>query len=582
MTVKAEEDSDATGDADVVLEHDISSAADAVYAGLADRNVTVSITEKDAAGVAIDPTTLTVTEGDAVGESYTVRLDSQPSGDVVVAISGHAGTDLTLSGDTLSADYKLTFTFDDWSAAQRVTVKAEEDDDATGDAETLSHAVSVGSAAEYIGVAISDVAVTITDNDAVVTIAADAVSVTEGAPAAFTLTRAGNTDTALTVVVSVTEEGEYISGAAPTSASFEANDVTTSLIVATVDDGADEANGSVTAALQAGTGYVVGTDDAGTVTITDDDVPASVAASFSAPTYPVTEGGGVEVTVNLSEDPEREIVIPISRTNQGGATDSDYRGVPPSVTFNSGEMSESFTVEAVADNLEDVGESVKLWFDGTLPDGVSAGSTSEATVTIADGIAQNSLAVSFEFSEYTLPEGATTMVTVTLNAAPGSEVTIPLVPTGEGETSDADYSGVPASVIFNATDISKSFPFTAEADDVDDDGESVKLTFGTLPAGVSAGSITQAIVTITDDETVMEVSFGKSNYTVDEGHEVEVMVRLYPAPDHKMNIQIQKTNMNGASDGDYNGVPSMLTFEADETESTFTFFAENRRRVRRS
>ena len=252
VTVKAAEDSDATGDADVVLEHDISSAADAVYAGLADRNVTVSITEKDAAGVAIDPTTLTVTEGDAVGESYTVRLDSQPSGDVVVAISGHAGTDLTLSGDTLSADYKLTFTFDDWSAAQRVTVKAEEDDDATGDAETLSHAVSVGSAAEYIGVAISDVAVTITDNDAVVTIAADAVSVTEGAPAAFTLTRAGNTDTALTVVVSVTEEGEYISGAAPTSASFEANDVTTSLIVATVDDGADEANGSVTAALQAG------------------------------------------------------------------------------------------------------------------------------------------------------------------------------------------------------------------------------------------------------------------------------------------------------------------------------------------
>ena len=91
---------------------------------------------------------------------------------------------------------------------------------------------------------------------------------------------------------------------------------------------------------------------------------------------------------------------------------------------------------------------------------------------------------------------------------------------------------------------------------------------------MSAGSITQAIVTITDDETVMEVSFGKSNYTVDEGHEVEVMVRLYPAPDHKMNIQIQKTNMNGASDGDYNGVPSMLTFEADETESTFTFFAE--------
>ena len=41
-----------------------------------------------------------------------------------------------------------------------------------------------------------------------------------------------------------------------------------------------------------------------------------------------------------------------------------------------------------------------------------------------------------------------------------------------------------------------------------------------------------------------------------------------------MDIQLQKTNMNGASDSDYSGIPSMLTFERDETEKRFTFFAE--------
>ena len=53
-----------------------------------------------------------------------------------------------------------------------------------------------------------------------------------------------------------------------------------------------------------------------------------------------------------------------------------------------------------------------------------------------------------------------------------------------------------------------------------------------------------------------------------------MMVKLDPAPDHRMDIQLQKTNMNGASDGDYFVNPSMLTFERGETEKRFTFFAE--------
>ena len=57
----------------------------------------------------INPTTLTVTEGDATGNSYTVVLASQPAGDVTVTISGHAGTDLTVSGTTLTNNV-LTFT----------------------------------------------------------------------------------------------------------------------------------------------------------------------------------------------------------------------------------------------------------------------------------------------------------------------------------------------------------------------------------------------------------------------------------------------------------------------------------------
>ena len=110
VKVVAGEDDDATTDPDVTLAHDISSTADTAYDALADQSVTVSITENDVVGVTINPTSLTVTEGDATGSSYTVKLNTQPAGDVTIAISGHSGTDLTLSGTTLTNDNVLTFT----------------------------------------------------------------------------------------------------------------------------------------------------------------------------------------------------------------------------------------------------------------------------------------------------------------------------------------------------------------------------------------------------------------------------------------------------------------------------------------
>ena len=123
----------------MTLVHDISSTDDTVYDALADQSVTVSITENDAVGVTIDPTSLTVTEGDATGSSYTVKLNTQPAGDVTIAISGHSGTDLTVSGTTLTNNV-LTFTDQNWSTAQTVKVVAGEDDDGDQDADvTLVH-----------------------------------------------------------------------------------------------------------------------------------------------------------------------------------------------------------------------------------------------------------------------------------------------------------------------------------------------------------------------------------------------------------------------------------------------------------
>ena len=102
--------------------------------------------------------------------------------------------------------------------------------------------------------------------------AASPTPVTEGTAAAFTLTRTGATDAALTVTVSVDEAGSVLDGAPATEATFAAGSSTATLSAATENDTAYEADGRVTASVVAGNGYTV--DGAGAsagVDVLDDD-----------------------------------------------------------------------------------------------------------------------------------------------------------------------------------------------------------------------------------------------------------------------------------------------------------------------
>ena len=96
--------------------------------------------------------------------------------------------------------------------------------------------------------------------------------------------------------------------------------------------------------------------------------PAGV--SFGAAAYTVTEGGApAAVAVLLSADPEREVTIPVTATAAGGADAGDYT-VAGSVSFaRGGARSQTITVTAVEDELEEVGERVVLGF-GVLPRGI--------------------------------------------------------------------------------------------------------------------------------------------------------------------------------------------------------------------
>ena len=308
-----------------------------------------------------------------------------------------------------------------------------------------------------------------------------------------------------------------------------------------------------------------------TVRLIDDDVP-QVSVSFELPEYSVGEGQDINVPVQLSGDPERSVTILLVGTVGGGADASDYTVAPQSVTFSTGETAKQFTFTAIQDALDDDGERVTLTL-GTLPDGVIAGNTVQTVVSIVDDDMRE-VSVSFEQATQTVAEGNSVAVKVLLDNDPGRSVEVPLIAVDQNGSSSDDYSGLPASVVFNSGETQVSFTLEATQDSIDDDGESVRLEFGALPESVSVGNIGATTLSIADDDVPsVSVSFGEVDYSAAEGGSVGISVHLSADPERTVAVSIARTNQGGADDGDYSGVPDSVTFNAGETQKSFTVSA---------
>ena len=370
VTVRAAEDDDALTDSGVTISHTVGGAN---YEGVTAPGLTVSIIENDADGVTIAPITLTVTEGDAAGVSYTVVLTSQPAGDVTIAISGHSGTDLALSGTTLTSN-ELTFTTENWGTAQTVTVKAAEDDDAVKAADvTLAHAISSTDDSVYNALAGQSVTVSITENDGstvTVSFEKEVHYTIEGASGVagveVLLSAPLQTEVTISITVlsqSTADSDDYLVDdnagyASDPGLTFSPGETFGYVFIKAVLDTIDE--NMETVVLGFGTlpaGVSEGSPNRSTVEIRD-----AIQVSFVDSSYMVQEGGpGVEVMVRLNKS-RNNLRVPLTANGQGGADDSDFTGVPQEVVFKDSETEKTFTVVAIEDSEDEDGEMVRLTF----------------------------------------------------------------------------------------------------------------------------------------------------------------------------------------------------------------------------
>ena len=345
---------------------------------------TVAIEDDDTRGVTVSETKLTVDEGGS--DDYTVVLTSEPTGDVTVTVGGES-VDVTADPTT------LTFTDMQWDTVQTVTVSAAEDPDAQAEAAvTLTHTVS---GADYGAVSAGGVTVTVVETDTpTLSVAAAKASESAGAMA-FEVTLSVASSDAITVDYETSDDtgdtatagSDYTATSGTLTFPVDTTAAQTISVPVTDDDDDETAeeetftltlSNAMDAALAGGEATL-----AVSGTIVDDDDP-QVTVEFGAADYTVREGETVDVQVTLSLDPERTVEIPLTATDQGQTSAADYSGVPASLTFDVGDKMKTFTFAAIDDDDDDDDDSVELGFGTTLPAGVTAGSTTTATVRITD------------------------------------------------------------------------------------------------------------------------------------------------------------------------------------------------------
>jgi len=442
--------SDSVDEADETVTLTLSGPQDATLAGV-NNPATLTITDDDTAGVTITESagsTGTV-EGGAT-DSYTVVLDSQPTGNVTVTATPDTDGDL---GSGAATAVTRTFTPGDWSVPQVITVTAVNDDIAEGaHTATITH-TAASTDGNYDGIAIAGVTANITDNDTAgvtVTHTAGGTAVTEGGSTdtySLVLTSRPTAD----VVITVDPDAQADLGAGPggavaltfTNADWDTpQSVTVTAVDDDVDEGAHTATITHTAASPDGFYDAIAIANA-TADITDNDT-AGVTVAQSGGTTDVTEGGATDsYTVVLESEPTADVTVtvtPDAELDVGGGA-----GVAVTLTFTNADWDtpQTVTVTAVDDDLDEDAEAVTITHSVASTDGKYGGiGAGGVTVNITDDDTAGVTLTESGGTTAATEGGATDTYTVVLDSRPAATVTVTVDPDAQ-----TDLGGGPGAAI---------------------------------------------------------------------------------------------------------------------------------------
>ena len=430
VTVNVSDDADAVVDM-ATLTHSITGS-NYQSDGIPADPVTVNVTDTDTAGVTVSESTLTIAEGST--GTYTIVLDTEPTGDVTVQINDPSNTVITAD------ESSLTFTPMNWSTPQPVTVNALDDPDANEDIGTITHEITTGPGEYPTALTIASVDVTATDgNTRGVEITETALEIEEGGTTTATYQVRLDTEPNGTVTITPSSDNPDVS-IDPTSRSFNDTDWMDfkTFAVESIQDADAAADEAVISHAVSGADYGTNNVTAASVDVTVFDAD-NASASASTDEVTVTEGQGAAYTIVLDSRPVGgSVTVALSLTS---SSSPDISIDKTQLTFTSGDWNEAQTITVTAADDTDTRPDA-----GTITHEVSGANFLGATIpNVAVFVTEDDMAmISIDPTAITVGEGNSATYTVVLGTEPSGDVTI----TSGSNNSDVTIS--PTSLTFNA------------------------------------------------------------------------------------------------------------------------------------
>ena len=502
-------------------------------------------------------------------KALTVDLSAASSKDVTVnyAVTGTAtgsGTDYTLANGTL--------TISAGSTSGTITIASIVDDSITEGNETVIVTLSSPSNAT-LG---SDDAhtYTITDNDSVVvdfntTSSSGAESVSSKA-LTVDLSAASTQDVTVDYAVTGTATGSgtdytLANGTLTISAGSTSGTIT---IASIVDDGLDEINETVIVTLSNPSNATLGSDDAHTYTITDND-NAPVVDFNSTSSNGAESVSSKALTVDLSAASSQDVTVSYAVTGTATGSGTDYTLANGTLTISAGSTSGTITIASIVnDSLDEDNETVIVTLSS--PNNATLGSDDVHTYTITDN--DNAPVVDFNSTSSNGAESSSSKaLTVDLSAASGQNVTVDYAVTGTATGSGTDYTLANGTLTISAGSTSGTITIASIVDDsLDEANETVIVTLSS-PSNATLGSDDAHTYTITDNDNAPVVDFNSTSSSGAESSSSKALtVDLSAASSKNVTVNYAVTGTATGSGTDYTLANGTLTISAGSTSGTIT------------
>ena len=302
----------------------------------------------------------------------------------------------------------------------------------------------------------------------------------------FTLTPGSTPQQGVTVNVDVTATGDFgVKTGAYTVTLPTTGDGSARFSVPLIADQVNEADGTVTATVQSGDGYTVGSPSASTVNLIDDDTPQiSISAGDD-----VEEGAPATFTVSASPAPYQTLAVKVKVVASGL---SGVNAGVKTVSIPTG-GSATLSVTTVDDDVQSQGGTITTTVQSG--NGYGVGDPSSGSVRVSD----NDGPVITISGGTAVTEGAAATFTLTASPAPSNNwVTVNLTIGAEGEfgvTKGARTASIPLTG-------TSTFTVATKDDSLDEPNGSVTATIK-AGDGYRVGDPASTSVTVNDDDATL-------------------------------------------------------------------------------